>query len=669
MGAAWPGDQNGVPPPYQIYKTHRGRLIACGVPDYTEGILNCTNASTALVGYDGAYWDSAWAWADEPREVYITGDARRYTISTCTAPTTIDLGTVAWTPKTNVTASVEQDDKKISTGCAKLVIADAFTTGIAATKDFTAINITGFTIVQFWIKSTVALTAGQVQLVLDNTAACATPLESLDIPALAANLWTRVNLTFATPANLTAVISVGINVVTDLGACTIYVSDIRTNSKIALTENYAGATATGLSYKIIGKKSMVRASRKTSDGTPVPESFDDDDWFEVNPDDGLGITGFGILNNELIFIKSMSGMKKAFIYYTYGATIAAWAANIQEVPTGYDCVAWDTVVNLTIGGRNYLGWLSSKGPVICDGRTVVPVGSELKDTFKDLDQDRLKYAQSVWDETEKEERWEINVPSFGSSYQDLNFVLDTGRVSPVNTMKLGSWWLDTGFDWTTVGGYKAGNGEWKKLVCDSVGYLYEAEVGVNDGAGTDGTRSGTVTAGAASTTLPDTGAAFFTSGNGLRGVWVENTAASDSTIERRRISSNTATVLTIFADDPWDVTPVAGDTYQIGVIRHYWMSKHFSAGSGMLVKTFDWLNIYTKALSSGNLTIKHYVDEGSGMPTTPLETQTIDMTESKHDVRLSGRGTHLQLEFESRTVDAEFNVREFNYEHTMRGKK
>lgn len=53
------------------------------------------------------------------------------------------------------------------------------------------------------------------------------PLETLNIPALLAGVWTKVNLTLATPANLTAVISVGLNMAVDKGAFVINIDDVR----------------------------------------------------------------------------------------------------------------------------------------------------------------------------------------------------------------------------------------------------------------------------------------------------------------------------------------------------------------------------------------------------------------------------------------------------------
>ena len=133
----------------------------------------------------------------------------------------------AWVASTNVTATADASFKLRGTNSSKLVIATDFTTGIAAYEDFAAKDLSSETGVHFWIYSTVATTVGDIRLLLDDTSACASPLETLSIPALAANTWTPIYIAYATPGNLTAIVSVGLNVNVDIGAMTVYLDDIR----------------------------------------------------------------------------------------------------------------------------------------------------------------------------------------------------------------------------------------------------------------------------------------------------------------------------------------------------------------------------------------------------------------------------------------------------------
>ena len=77
-----------------------------------------------------------------------------------------------------------------------------------------------------WVKSTVATSAGNLKLLLDDTAACASPLETLSIPALSADTWTFVRISLANPETDTAIISVGLEYDSDIGAATVWIDDI-----------------------------------------------------------------------------------------------------------------------------------------------------------------------------------------------------------------------------------------------------------------------------------------------------------------------------------------------------------------------------------------------------------------------------------------------------------
>lgn len=127
----------------------------------------------------------------------------------------------------DVTVSVDGTDKKVGTNSVKLTVAATTTAGdILATEAIASMNLTAAYQIALWVKCSVATAAGDLQLLLDDTANCASPLETLNIPALTAGTWTRVALPLTTPANLTAVISVGLKYAVDIGACDIWLDDI-----------------------------------------------------------------------------------------------------------------------------------------------------------------------------------------------------------------------------------------------------------------------------------------------------------------------------------------------------------------------------------------------------------------------------------------------------------
>jgi hypothetical protein len=135
----------------------------------------------------------------------------------------------AWTAiDGNVTCSASSTVKLRGTYSAKNAVAAAFTTGIAATRVVTSADLTACTALHFWIRSSIALAAGQVKVGISETATLGgTPLY-FDVPVLVANTWTPccVDGDFT---GYNAVISVGLNVVTDVGAAgaDIYLDDIK----------------------------------------------------------------------------------------------------------------------------------------------------------------------------------------------------------------------------------------------------------------------------------------------------------------------------------------------------------------------------------------------------------------------------------------------------------
>ncbi len=144
----------------------------------------------------------------------------------------IDDCQAAWAAAVNVTATAEAAARKVNAKGAKLVIAAGFTTGLVATRDFAAIDLSGYKYIGFWIKSDIPVPANVLQLVLDETAACASPDETLKLPALAAGVWRYVRLAVTGAGTARdAAISVGINAASDPGAATLFVDDIRAGNE------------------------------------------------------------------------------------------------------------------------------------------------------------------------------------------------------------------------------------------------------------------------------------------------------------------------------------------------------------------------------------------------------------------------------------------------------
>ena len=124
------------------------------------------------------------------------------------------------------TQEVDTKDKKQGAQSLKMTIAVGASAGDFVTDSITSKDLSGYDTIEMWVKSTVATSSGNLKLLLDNTAACVSPLETLSIPALSADTWTFVRMSLANPETDTAIISVGLEYDSDLGACVVWIDDI-----------------------------------------------------------------------------------------------------------------------------------------------------------------------------------------------------------------------------------------------------------------------------------------------------------------------------------------------------------------------------------------------------------------------------------------------------------
>lgn len=136
----------------------------------------------------------------------------------------------AWNEFTaaNVTSSLDAAVFMTGAGSAKISVGSAVIANtLLATEVITSVNLRTRTHLHLWIRSTVAAASGDLQILLDDSASCATPVYTLNVPALAANVWTRVSLPMTHPVTTdVSMISLGIKMVTDLGAFDINIDDV-----------------------------------------------------------------------------------------------------------------------------------------------------------------------------------------------------------------------------------------------------------------------------------------------------------------------------------------------------------------------------------------------------------------------------------------------------------
>ncbi len=207
----------------------------------------------------------------------------------------IDDCEIVWDELVDGDVTATRDTTIVMEGSASLklvVAAGAGPADILATNNLSEADISQHDQLAIWVYSTTALDAGDLQVLLDDTAQCASPTESLDIPATAANTKTRHIISLADPTADSAIISVGIKMVVDKGAFTVYVDGIKTqnSASIEFTElnteqwklvkgsNKLTLTQSGLGVTGIGKQLRLTGYR-------IPALMTaDTDTCEIDPD-------------------------------------------------------------------------------------------------------------------------------------------------------------------------------------------------------------------------------------------------------------------------------------------------------------------------------------------------------------------------------------------------
>ena len=182
---------------------------------------------------------------------------------------------------------IDTKDKKQGTASNKFIIPAAAGTNQIVTESISSKDISNYDYLEGWIKSTAATSSGNLQILLDDTANCASALETLNIPALSADTWTYFRVALANPETDTAIISIGLKQVADLNACTVWLDDISVvkndsaewmpiprnlwkidkEAKDIIFDNYVHGTARYSLLKIIGgdKPALLSGDTGTSE--------------------------------------------------------------------------------------------------------------------------------------------------------------------------------------------------------------------------------------------------------------------------------------------------------------------------------------------------------------------------------------------------------------------
>ena len=133
------------------------------------------------------------------------------------------------TTDSDITQAVSTEDYKRDGRSLKLTIAVGASAGDKITDSISSVDLSKYDFIEFWIKSTVATSAGNLKIHLDNGTVTAdgNDLESLNVPALTADTWKYCRVALSNPESDTAIVSIGLEYDSDLGACTVFLDDIK----------------------------------------------------------------------------------------------------------------------------------------------------------------------------------------------------------------------------------------------------------------------------------------------------------------------------------------------------------------------------------------------------------------------------------------------------------
>lgn len=96
---------------------------------------------------------------------------------------------------------------------------------------------------QLWVKAGASTSAGDIEIVVDDTTGCGTLLESIDLPVLVAGNWKLATLAIADNSYMMAVKCVGLNMAVDNGAILVNLDEVvaqGTSLRVTVTNTLEG---------------------------------------------------------------------------------------------------------------------------------------------------------------------------------------------------------------------------------------------------------------------------------------------------------------------------------------------------------------------------------------------------------------------------------------------
>jgi hypothetical protein len=414
------------------------------------------------------------------------------------------------------------------------------------------------------------------------------------------------------------------------------ITAFHSSTQIGLASAFSG-TLTSAAYTIWRERNIVWPSEQfnTEAFGYAGEGFRN--WLEVGPrgtgDEITGLRAFA--GSMLVFMRN-----SVWAISGNGVGLTNYAASTSPLWTQYGNVSKASGRSQFAEADGFLYWMSPHGPCRWGGSGAPQViGQRLGDFQNNLTTSQLAKV----------------CVGFAPTSREIWYACPEGASATENSVVYcyhidsGEWYVDRDKYITYFFNDRDDDGRLQLFSCQGAAIFLE-DVGTNDGKPASGTTSGTATAGS-TTSLTDSGASFYTTGEGLYERVCHIFNSSGAYKGSGRIASNTGTVLTF--TNTLSSAVASGDTYVIGAIYAYWNTRVYRQP--------------TKASKTGSVEIEFGADSTKHLWHTSIvdgnpETQPIKTPASDRHINVGvfERGKDFQYKIEWRDLDSDVSVRSIN---------
>ena len=166
-----------------------------------------------------------------------------------------------WTQGTVATTVSLETGGKVGTYFVRGTTINLGATTLMMYEDFTAVDLTTYDGIYCWLRSSVTTAAGDLQVIIDETAACAVRLEALNVPICTTTVWRQFFARLSDPTILNLVVSVGLYQVADLANGTFDIDDVEALKEIdgikSWTLDYTADTLDATDFDDAGTKAYI----------------------------------------------------------------------------------------------------------------------------------------------------------------------------------------------------------------------------------------------------------------------------------------------------------------------------------------------------------------------------------------------------------------------------